>query len=71
MVSDTNVIYTKQKLNKEQPVKNQVSSQSFQGMPNTEITNAVLAADEEAQYDESAKRLLGQKIILHIYWWKR
>ena len=59
--------YTKQKLNKEQPDKNQVSSQSFQGMPNTEITNAVLAADEEAQYDESAKRLLGQKIILaHI-----
>ena len=26
---------------------------------NTEIKNAVLAADEETQYDESAKRLLG------------
>lgn len=34
---------------------------------NTEIKNAVLAADREAQYDESAKRLLGQKSILaHI-----
>lgn len=34
---------------------------------NTEIKNAVLAADEETQYDESAKRLLGQKSILaHI-----
>ncbi len=33
----------------------------------TEIKNAVIAADKEAQYDESAKRLLGQKIILaHI-----
>lgn len=28
-------------------------------MLNTEIKNAVLAADEETQYDESAKRLLG------------
>ena len=36
-------------------------------MLNTEIKNAVLAADEETQYDESAKRLLGQKSILaHI-----
>ena len=34
---------------------------------NTEIKNAILAANEEAQYDESAKRLLGQKSILaHI-----
>ena len=34
---------------------------------NTEIKNAVLSADQEAQYDESAKRLLGQKSILaHI-----
>jgi len=28
---------------------------------NTEITNAVAAADEKAQYDECAKRLLAQK----------
>lgn len=33
----------------------------------TEIMKAVSAADEEAQYDEKAKRLLGNKIILaHI-----
>jgi len=33
----------------------------------TEIRNAVSAADEDAQYDEKAKRLLGNKIILaHI-----
>lgn len=33
----------------------------------TEVKNAVKATDEKAQYDESAKRLLGQKIILaHI-----
>ncbi len=30
----------------------------------TEIKNAVIASGSEAQYDESAKRLLGQKIIL-------
>lgn len=34
---------------------------------NTEITNAVVAADDKAQYDEKAKRLLGHKSILaHI-----
>ena len=34
---------------------------------NTELKNAVKATDKEAQYDESAKRLLGQKSILaHI-----
>ena len=34
---------------------------------NTEITNAVNAAADRAQYDEKAKRLLGHKIILaHI-----
>lgn len=34
---------------------------------NTEITNAVNAANDRAQYDESAKRLLGHKSILaHI-----
>lgn len=34
---------------------------------NTELKNAVKAADKKAQYDESAKRLLGQKSILaHI-----
>ena len=33
----------------------------------TEIKNAVSAADQKAEYDERAKRLLGQKIILaHI-----
>lgn len=33
----------------------------------TEIRNAVSAADQDAQYDEKAKRLLGNKIILaHI-----
>ncbi|MCM1161174.1 MAG: Rpn family recombination-promoting nuclease/putative transposase [Roseburia sp.] len=33
----------------------------------TEIKNAVSAADEDAQYDEKAKRLLGNKIVLaHI-----
>jgi hypothetical protein len=33
----------------------------------TEINNAVKAADKEAQYDEKAKRLLGNKYILaHI-----
>ncbi len=34
---------------------------------NTELKNAVKASDKKAQYDESAKRLLGQKSILaHI-----
>ncbi|MBO5057535.1 MAG: hypothetical protein J6C64_14445 [Lachnospiraceae bacterium] len=34
---------------------------------NTEITNAVTAADDKSQYDEYAKHLLSQKIILaHI-----
>lgn len=34
---------------------------------NTEITNAVVASDDKAQYDEKAKRLLGHKSILaHI-----
>lgn len=34
---------------------------------NTEVKNAVTATDREAQYDASAKRLLGQKSILaHI-----
>ena len=34
---------------------------------NTEIKNAIQAADSEAQYDESAKRLLAQKYVLaHI-----
>ena len=34
---------------------------------NTELKNSITATDKEAQYDESAKRLLGQKIILaHI-----
>lgn len=34
---------------------------------NTEITNAVNAADDRGQYDDSAKRLLGHKSILaHI-----
>ncbi len=34
---------------------------------NEEVKNAVAASDKEAQYDERAKRLLGQKIILaHI-----
>lgn len=34
---------------------------------NTEIKNAVNATDQDAQYDEKAKRLLGNKIILaHI-----
>ena len=34
---------------------------------NTEVKNAIKAADREAQYDDCAKRLLGQKIILaHI-----
>ncbi|MCM1500594.1 MAG: hypothetical protein NC124_19200 [Clostridium sp.] len=33
----------------------------------TEVKNAVRAADRDAQYDESAKRLLGNKWILaHI-----
>ena len=33
----------------------------------TEIKNAVNAADQDAQYDAKAKRLLGNKIILaHI-----
>ena len=30
----------------------------------TEVYNAVTAADQGTQYDESAKRLLGQKSIL-------
>jgi hypothetical protein len=35
------------------------------GLPvDTEIKNAVKAADNEAQYDEKAKRLLGHKYIL-------
>ena len=34
---------------------------------NTEIKNTILTTDKDAQYDESAKRLLGQKSILaHI-----
>lgn len=34
---------------------------------NSEIKNALQAADSEAQYDESAKRLLAQKYVLaHI-----
>ena len=34
---------------------------------NTELKNAVNATDKDAQYDTSAKRLLGQKSILaHI-----
>ena len=34
---------------------------------NTEIRNSILTTDKDAQYDESAKRLLGQKSILaHI-----
>ena len=34
---------------------------------NTELKNSITATDKEAQYDASAKRLLGQKIILaHI-----
>ena len=33
----------------------------------TEIKNAVSATDQDAQYDDKAKRLLGNKIILaHI-----
>lgn len=33
----------------------------------TEAKNAIKATDKKAQYDDSAKRLLGQKIILaHI-----
>ena len=37
------------------------------GHLNTEFKNAVIAADKKAQYDASAKRLLGQKSILaHI-----
>ncbi len=33
----------------------------------TEVKNSVIATDRDAQYDESAKRLLGKKIILaHI-----
>ena len=34
---------------------------------NTELKNAVKATDKDAQYDTSAKRLLGEKSILaHI-----
>ncbi len=34
---------------------------------NAELKNAVTATDKKAQYDESAKRLLGQKSMLaHI-----
>lgn len=33
----------------------------------TELKNAVKATDTKAQYDESAKRLLGQKSILAHY----
>lgn len=34
---------------------------------NTEIKNTILTTDKDAQYDESAKRLLGQKgILAHI-----
>ena len=37
---------------------------------NTELKNAVKATDKDAQYDTSAKRLLGQKSILaHILVW--
>lgn len=36
-------------------------------MIDTEIKNAIKATDKDAQYDESAKRLLGNKRILaHI-----
>lgn len=35
-----------------------------EGAMHTEVHNAVTAADQGAQYDESAKRLLGQKSIL-------
>lgn len=31
---------------------------------NTELKNAVKATDKDAQYDNSAKRLIGQKVIL-------
>ena len=31
---------------------------------NTELKNAVLATDRDAQYDNSAKRLIAHKIIL-------
>ena len=31
---------------------------------NTELRNAVLATDIDAQYDNSAKRLIGHKIVL-------
>lgn len=34
------------------------------GAMHTEVHNAVTAADQGTQYDESAKRLLGQKSIL-------
>lgn len=34
---------------------------------NTELKNALIAAEAKAQYDEKVKRLLGNKIILaHI-----
>ena len=34
---------------------------------NTELKNAIASTDKDAQYDASAKRLLGQKHILaHI-----
>ena len=35
-----------------------------EGAMHTEVHNAVMAADQGTQYDESAKRLLGQKSIL-------
>ena len=35
-----------------------------EGAMHTEVHNAVTAADQGTQYDESAKRLLGQKSIL-------
>ena len=34
----------------------------------TEIKNAVSAADKDAQYDEKAKRLLGNKTFWRIFW---
>lgn len=41
--------------------------QGMRSFLNTELKNSITATDKEAQYDESAKRLLGQKIILaHI-----
>lgn len=35
----------------------------------TEVKNTISAEEQEAQYDASAKRLLGQKIILAANYW--